>query len=1178
MLFLRLGKALALWGSVLALGTHAYFRSVSAVTLDARLPWGLPLVLGAVLLGYVLSGLLARGRKDPPPPLGGDLHGLTLLVAALCIDAFSHVEAQTSVRVLREEIPALLGWIYPALAFLTPILLRHTARSVDAADKLLWVILFLCSLSGALFLMNGPTALCLGFVTLLTQLAAGPGRMTRDRIFVLGGAVVGLLVLSSWTGLNPLHASESRAWILSAAALGLAIAVRPRGPGCWRLVVSAPLASAVVVCLCGALITAYLAYQVDLMPALNTRLTLFRQHPNFLAPFLAFQALVALGLALSWRSLRWPGLAAAALLVTSTLMTDSRTGITSLFVGLALLPGLYLLSRLARRFSLRMVFLTALAAPLLALAAGLSMGGAEKVMDLASGLERFDKSMEYRVDAWFNSLEIIGEHPGLGVGPGTFLSLRRFEPGSRFFNEPTSPHPHNVLLYVGQSAGVLAALLFVLWVLAVIHAMWQHFQWGPAPAPRNLVTALLAAIVGLLAASLLDVGLSVRTVIPGPLFLITGLLLGSRTKALGAEERLRGGPMLLLVLALGLLFVPYGYRSVRARALLEQGKLQSYLSGQRLGDPDSLKEAARMSLRHAIRSDPDIAPAYDLLARWMEGLPDGFNPARAVLGGLIARAPSYGPSHSLLGHFYVRQGKWAEATESLRASLEGSHGSVYLDRDRAALIDCLARQGLRQEALNEIADSLRLGVGILDRVRFIRDPETEEKILELGPQEPGAEPGEPIRLVEAVDVLFNRNLAEEAAGRPVGRRSWMETYTAYRQAGSNEGALAVLDAIEAGAHVDEPHTFAYERGNLALDDGRLPDALAHYEQAAALSPSVSAPFFRAQVTEVRRLMGETTTAAEESAKAFAATGEILDQPVIFRDNLELRAMGELEAGAFAGAADAYERLLLFEDDIVSRALLLERIAALHLASGDLERAERAHERALEHLGAKPYGLNALQVGQVRSIPGRIGLGLMTVWRAQGLDPGAIQRKAWKLPDFFSPWPTWSLLRMTIYAENGQPDALMREAQLQLLRDPRHSLALWAQLDALEGLGRWDLLSDTMRDVAETFALMYAIEEVYHQAVMSGASRPEDPNAWFEIALLNMLRGRYNESADMFENARVRLPDDPHEAAHMAAWQARARFLAQKPGAIEVTRSLLEEALAVAPECGLIRRRLETLPR
>ncbi len=1170
MLVFRVGKVMALWGSVLVLSTHAYFRSVAASTIDSRLLWGLPVILGALLLGHLLALAVPSARRRR---LDADQHGLSLLVAAICLEAFSHVEAHTSIRVLREEVPQILGWIYPTMVLLTPLGLKLSSSLRSAADQGLWISLSLCSLSGAVVLLSAPAALCLGFIALVMQFDDGGGRVQRSPLLLFATLVVGLLLLSSWVGLNPLHAAPSRAWILAAASTGLAIAVRPRKRADWRWILSAPLATALLIALSALLLTVYLGVQVDWLPALRTRLTVFRQHPNFLAPFLAFQSLVALGLALSERRFRLTGLACSALLAASTVMTDSRTGIGALALALLTLPILYGLARLSAKLQRRLAWATLVGAPLLlggVLWSQQNDSGESSLLQAASKLERFDASMEYRVDAWWNSIDIIKTNPLLGIGPGTFVSVRRFQPGSRFFNEPESPHPHNVLLYVGQAAGIPAALLSLAWLLALLKVLWTGFGSGSHEAPRFLLATLIAATVGLAAASCLDLGLSLQTVLPAPIFVLTGLALGSATLH---ERRRREGPALLWTLPLALLMVPDGLQAIRARSDLEQAKLMWYLAGQRRGDADQLRDSSREVLAQAIQRDPDLAPAYDLLARWTENADGGFLAAKQVLEDLVQRAETYGPSLSLLGHLYMRHGMYTEASTWLERGLACSHGSVHLTRDRADVILSLARLGQRQECLEQIASALRLGSGVVDELPFVWRAEIQEYLLTLG----GDPSLAPIRLSEAAEILFARNIALEEATQPVGRQFWMATYNAYRRADKDSGAADVLNYIEQHQIFDEPHTLAYERGRMKLDAEDLEGALELFETAADVAPSTSAPYFRMAATDVRRLQGKVTEAAEQTADAFAATGEILDRPMAFLESLELQSSVALAKGDAASAAQLLERTLLYEDELEARAARWERVGDLYRLAGDGKEGVRAYGEALVHLNAKPFGLPNLQLGQVRSIPGRIAQSLCSTWREMGLDQQGIQEAAWGLPDFFSPRTAWSLLRMALYYENGQPDALLREADLQLLRDGHNGLALWARLDALEGLGQWNNLRDTMRDLAEQFAVQYSVEEVYRQAVISGASRAHDPDAWFEIAILNLLRGRYQEAADMFGNALERTEGAPHAAAHLLGWQARATYLADSPRARRAARALLQQGLEQVPDCGMLRARLEGLP-
>jgi O-antigen ligase/tetratricopeptide (TPR) repeat protein len=1169
MLVLRVGKDLALWTTVLSVGVHGYFRTATTASLDTRVPWAVPILGSALLAGYLLAALVSRLRKLPLPSLGPDRHAICLLVAGLCLNALSHVEPHTSIRVLREEIPREIAWIYPALCFLLPGLLRATARRVDAADHFLITALCLTCLSGAVMLMSGAAALSVSLVAVLAQLHAGGHRSWREPVLWFATCVIGLLVVASWNSMNSLTASTSRAWILAAAGTGLAVALRPRGAADWRRLLGAPVATALVIAIAGLAVTNLLADQVGWEPAIHTRLRLFRQHPNFLAPFFAMNAVVAFGLAVSGRRLRLVWFLGAALLAGSTWMTDSRAGLGLLALGAAGIPMLYGLSFIARRFSLRVLLLVSLLGGVGLMAVGSSSLSDGVYETLSTRIDRFEKSLDYRVDAWRNSLEIIGEYPLLGVGPGTFLSLRRFQPGSLFFNEPSPPHPHNVLLYVAQAAGVAAAVLFVLWVLALVHKLWHAFQWGSGPAPRFLIAATLSATLALLAANVLDVGLSRDSVVPTPIFLLTGLAVASRT---AAPRPSRPGPALIWLAVVGPLFLFDGLNGVRAQIALEQGKLHHYMAGQGAGDPELMRAEAREHMARAIRLAPDREFAYELLARWLESTPDGFAPAIEVLDQLVSRAESYGRGHSLIAQMCERHGRFEQAAAEYRRALDGVHGSASLKRDRVALIRCLAWLGRRQEALDELVRSLRLDVTVVDELPFRVDPGSQLKYLVVGE----SFDQEPIRLTEAVEVLWSRNRDDQENGRGVGRKIWMDTYTAFRKANRDDRALEVLAYLETNKIFDEPYTFEGERGHIARTAERYEDALRHFERAATLAADASRPFYRSHANNVRALLGESVSAEPASLEALVATGEILDQPNTFADILRMRADAKRNGGDPAAAGRILIKTLLYEDGIVRRALLLEQIGNLFIAGEAYAEAEAALLEAMHHLDAKPFGMRSLAVGYTRSMPGRIALAMCRSWAGRGLTGSGMRNAAWRLDDFFSARLAWSLFRLKVYSEVGQPDALLREAELILMRDEQNLVAQWATLEAKEALGHWSEAAGVMRGIAESFALRFDVRSLHEQAVAKSRGRTKDPQACFDLAILNLIRGRCQEAANWFGRSIGQLRSSSHDRAHIVGWQARATFLAAGPGAQGRAVELLEKTATTAPACGSLRLRRITL--
>ncbi|HTE04551.1 MAG TPA: O-antigen ligase family protein, partial [Planctomycetota bacterium] len=643
MLILRLFQVLALWALTAAVWAHAWMTSAAASAYDARVRFGVLLCLAAWGGGTLLGALMGRWKPAHWPAPGLHRHVLALLATALCVDALSHVAPQVSIRVLREEVPPFLGWMYPALAALTPLLLRRSAQRFDFARQTLLLALFATAMSGAMFFLLPPVALGLALLALGWQFDARHGLPARSALLALAALTVLVVCTASHFGYSRLAGEPSETWLLACTALGLAIAVRPRDGASWRQLLGTTVLAAVVVALCGALVTAWLGRVIAWEPALHSRLVLFRQHPNFLAPFFGFHAVLALALGLSRPRRALPWLAAALLLAGSAWLTDSRTGFAALLASVAVLALLPLAARAARRVRLPVLAAAALGGVLLLGGAWLLAGGDSARATLAARFDRFEKSLDFRRDAWRNSVSIIRQHPVIGIGPATFLAVERFEPGSRFFNAPEAPHPHNVFLYVAQAAGLPALALFLAWTAALAVALLSRAarpEPGSGdelslPVPPLLVWGLAAALGGLLVANLFDLGLALETVVPAPLVVFTGLALSSRRPREGACPRwhpLLAGAVLLAA------FVPLVLSPLRARTAVEQAQLQAYDAGQQ-PSVGGLMEGARLTLAHALELDPAVPKAHELLSRWREDLPGGFPAARDVLIALTDLAP-----------------------------------------------------------------------------------------------------------------------------------------------------------------------------------------------------------------------------------------------------------------------------------------------------------------------------------------------------------------------------------------------------------------------------------------------------------------------------------------------------------------------------------------------------------
>jgi O-antigen ligase/tetratricopeptide (TPR) repeat protein len=1169
MMILRVFQTLTLWALVFAVWAHAWMTSVAATTYDARVPWGAGVCLAAWAAAQLVVWAGSRWA-GPLHRLDTTRHGLALLFAALAAAAMSHVGPHMSIRVMREEVPPIFLWAFPSFVAWVPIWLSASARKRSAADQLLLLTVFATAMSGALMFLQPAVAVGLGLLALTMQLVDTQQRAPNDALVWVGAILVALFAVATLSGINRLDAIPSLRWITASSLLGLAIAWRRRDERGWRDILGASASAAVLVALCGILLTAFLAREVALEPALRSRLVLFRQHPNFLAPFFGFHAVLAVALASRRRtgSILW--LLAAALLVASTWMTDSRTGIAATVIALLLLPGLPMLAALQRRIRLRWVFGLALVL-LVAGAFGVrELHQQGRLTSLTSRVTRMQESMSFRGDAWTNSVAIVRESPWAGIGPQSFLSVVDFQPESRFFNAAQSPHPHDVFLYVAQSAGIPALLMFLLWIGVLVRRLWRRVTGPPEEVPRALLVGVLASVVGLLLANLLDLGLSLQTVVPAPLFLITGLVVSDRLP----RRRTGGRPARELIWsgALAWVFIGMAYQPIRAETHVVQGELLAYDAGQS-GDQVDLMDRARDSLKAALHADPTVPRAHRILARWCEDLPDGFNDARDVLQRLIDLAPENAGGHALLAQLFMRNQMYAAAAEEFRLALDDRQGSPQRLKHRAEMILCVARSGDREGALELFVESLRLNAGVHHQIAWMNPP-APPQVLQVG-LDPYGEDAQPfISLIEALEILYARLIGDREAGRPVGRTIWMDLFRAFREAGQDERASQMLDDLEANAPEVEAFTIAAARGEIAFDAGDVARAAEFFDLAYELSGH--RPFYLLRASEARRAMGETVAAVQQSEDALSAWWEILDLPDAFRDFQRKESQNLLDAGDPVAAAEMLQRSLLFEDDLLERVRLRLHVAELFLQGRDVAACERTVRNALAELDAKPFPWTMLIDGHQQSLPGRIARVLSDAWRAEGLDAAERLQRGWSLPAFFSSRAGATLFRLSFYLENGLASRLLREADLALLADPGHRPALWARLFALEGLGRHAELGPAMRTLVEVYAQVSSPERQFQNLVDIYTARPEimkESHAWRELGMLDLLRGAYPEAIGAFKEARDRVEGDPRKASDLASWQALSAWLAGRP---EEAAEALREALRLDPTSDMIRRRSQAI--
>lgn len=123
--------------------------------------------------------------------------------------------------------------------------------------------------------------------------------------------------------------------------------------------------------------------------------------------------------------------------------------------------------------------------------------------DAAAGPYNIVGRIGQREGIWSLAVQLIREHPLIGVGPGAFeaysaANVRQVEPG---VYEVPVPHAHNWLLQVALDAGIVGLLAFVVLLLLSVRSLWRARR---SDTLRPFVIALSGAWVAMFVHGLSD--------------------------------------------------------------------------------------------------------------------------------------------------------------------------------------------------------------------------------------------------------------------------------------------------------------------------------------------------------------------------------------------------------------------------------------------------------------------------------------------------------------------------------------------------------------------------------------------------------------------------------------------------------------------------------------------------
>jgi putative inorganic carbon (hco3(-)) transporter len=403
--------------------------------------------------------------------------------------------------------------------------------------------------------------LVLGAIALGDVDLPGPLPLQLLDVVVLG--VVGIVLLGRLAdGLPPFPWVRPAGWavaLVGGAALSAAIAA-DRGAAVKQLGVlvgGVLLALAVVavvermddirlleraiVAVGGAICAAALPSAGDLQSSyagavVDNRATSVFGDPNELGAFAAVVLVVAGGLWLAGRQ-RWERLLAAAggtLALAALLLSLSRGAWLGAVVGTIGLA--VLLPEARRRIAVLVVAAIGAAAVLLALAPGAPAEVAEERLGtLTSPGANPD---ELRPQAWRLAVDLIGEHPVLGIGPGGFVAAAEVAGRGEVSG---AEHAHDLALTVGAEGGLVGVVLLAGLAVSLGTVTWRGVRSDPDVAREDvgLLAAPAAALLVFVGQGVVDFTFRNAGILVLAWMLVGLILAGARVRSISPTPAAR---------------------------------------------------------------------------------------------------------------------------------------------------------------------------------------------------------------------------------------------------------------------------------------------------------------------------------------------------------------------------------------------------------------------------------------------------------------------------------------------------------------------------------------------------------------------------------------------------------------------------------------------------------------
>ena len=409
------------------------------------------------------------------------------------------------------------------------------------------------------------------------------------------------------------------------------------------------------------------------LPLVSPRLFVPLGVTTWLAAYTAPLAVLigAWGLAARQRAARSFLMLLALLLVLIMLLTDSRGGWISLGAGVVVFGGLHVLRSERLRQTVRRY-----AIPLLVAAAAVAAVSLFVVYRIGQDPGHSTGDV-LRFDLWRGAVDVIADHPFLGVGPGLFGTVYRL------YRDPATVDnrlgtAHNFYLNSVAENGIVGGIVLLALGVVLLRTWWKLWRTAETPTRQTHLEGALAALIGFGVQSFFDTFTSMALVL-----LALGLTAYCVTQP---RSRLDAPPKGSVVAAWASLIVVLMFGA----GMLRSDQAQAAFIASTNGAPDQAQQAVAL--------DPGMR-LYTLQTAYLTGLNGDTAQAIAAYQQALDLEPSWDTGWINLAALFERQGATAQALDALQKAM-------HIDeRDGSLLLWAQLAEATKSAPADEIVSS-----------------------------------------------------------------------------------------------------------------------------------------------------------------------------------------------------------------------------------------------------------------------------------------------------------------------------------------------------------------------------------------------------------------------------------------------------------------------------------------